>query len=241
MSEFEGKVVLVSGAGRGSGRTIAAAFAARGAIVAANDITPINLDVTLAEIDAAGGRARGYVYDVAKRMPVETMINEVLDDWGRIDFLVNHASVKPRASILDMDEWDWQRALDVNLSGPFYLMQQAGRVLREQGGGAIVNIVSSADPAQDSHNGAAYSAGKMGLIGLTREAAREFSAYGIRVNAVCPRWIEKDENREVAPEQGRAEGSPSQLLPANKVAETVIYLCSAAAEGVSGQVIEVVV
>ena len=113
MAHLEGKVVLVTGAGRGVGRVVAQGFARRGAIVAANDITPVNLDGTIADIQAEGGRARDYIYDVAKSMPVRALVNQVVVDWGRIDVLVNCARVEPHAPVLGMDEWDWQRTLDV--------------------------------------------------------------------------------------------------------------------------------
>jgi NAD(P)-dependent dehydrogenase (short-subunit alcohol dehydrogenase family) len=143
-NEFQDKVVLVTGAGRGIGRAIAETFAAQGAVVAANDLSPVNLDETLRRIQSSGGRSRDYVFDVAKKMPVQGLVQSVLEDWGRIDILVNNAGVEPHAPLLTLDEWDWQRTLDVNLSGPFYTMQAAGRVMREAGGGAIVNIASIA-------------------------------------------------------------------------------------------------
>ncbi|HEX9028434.1 MAG TPA: SDR family NAD(P)-dependent oxidoreductase, partial [Anaerolineales bacterium] len=132
MSEFADQVVLVTGAGRGIGRAIAEGFAAQGAILALDDVSPVNLDETLRRIRASGGKAQDYVFDVAKKMPVQGMIETILQDWGRIDILINNAGVEPHASILEMDEWDWHRTLDVNLSGPFFTMQSAGRLMREQ-------------------------------------------------------------------------------------------------------------
>jgi len=218
-AEFENKVALVTGAGRGIGRAIAEAFAARGAIVAANDITPVNLDETLMRIRAQTGQVKDYIYDVAKKMPIQAMVNQVQEDWGRIDFLVNNAGVKPHASILDMDEWDWHRTVDVNLGGPFFTMQLVGRVMRGQGGGAIVNLASASGYMGEANNLAAFVASKTGLTGLTRQAAFELAPYHIRVNAVCPGWT--------------GAVSPS------RVAEVVLFLCSLAAASVTGQTIEV--
>ena len=226
MGEFQDKVVLVTGAGRGAGRAAAEGFAAQGALVAANDLTPINLDETIARIRRAGGRAMDYVSDVTKRMPIEAMITQVMADWGRIDILVNSASVKPRASILDMDEWDWNRTLEVNLSGPFLTMQLVGRIMRQQGAGAIVNIGSDAGLRGGLAGRAAYLASKTGLIGLTHEAAREFAAYGIRVNLVC--LSENDDSAE----SPVSNGQPS---PADAIGEIVLYLCSQEAGGLTGQ------
>jgi 3-oxoacyl-[acyl-carrier protein] reductase len=244
MSEFSGKTVLVTGAGRGIGRVIAEAFARQGASVAANDITPINLDVTVERIAAAGGRSKGYVFDVAMKMPVQAMIEQVRDDWGGLDILVNNAGVEPHASILDMDEWDWRRTVDVNLSGPFFTIQSAARVMRDQGGGVIVNIASIAGRAHGLHQRAAYVASKTGLIGLTREAARELAAYNIRVNAVCPGVIETEMTAALRQDEAMLrkwlEDIPqARLGHPQDVAGLVLFLCSDAAAYLTGQAINI--
>jgi NAD(P)-dependent dehydrogenase (short-subunit alcohol dehydrogenase family) len=244
VTDFSDKVVLITGAGRGIGRAIAQAFASQGAIVAANDLTPVNLDHTVELINAAGGRARGYVFDVAKKMPVQAMIEEVRADWGGIDILVNNAGVEPHASILDLDDWDWHRTLDVNLSGPFFTMQSVGRVMREAGGGVIVNIGSIAGRAAGLKDRSAYVASKMGLIGLTREAAREFAAYNIRVNIVCPGVIETEMTAALRqnPEQFNkwlADIPQGRLGSPQEVAGLVLFLCSPQAAYISGQAINI--
>lgn len=232
MGDFEGKVVLVTGAGRGAGRAVAQAFAGQGAILAVNDITPINLDETVASIQAAAGRVKDYIFDIAKRLPARALVEEVVEDWGRLDVLVNHANVRPRASILDMDEWDWQRTLDVNLSGAFYLMQSAGRVMREQGGGVIIHISSNAPGGQALIDLSAYLASNSGLIGLSREAAREFGAYNIRVNIVCT--APTPGSRYPVPEQEPASG-----MSHAEVTGLALFLSSPSAEHISGQVFQV--
>jgi NAD(P)-dependent dehydrogenase (short-subunit alcohol dehydrogenase family) len=180
MTKLAGKVVLITGAGKGSGRALALTCAARGAIVAANDISPFNVEQVVDEIQAKGRRAKAFVEDVAKKMGGQSLIKQVEDEFGRIDVLINHASVCPRVSLLDMDEWDWHRTLDVNLTGAFLMTQSAGRVMRSQGSGVIVNLVTL---NQDSaENEAAFVASMQGLAGLTSQAARELSPYGIRVH-----------------------------------------------------------
>jgi 3-oxoacyl-[acyl-carrier protein] reductase len=192
MGSCAGKVVLITGAGKGTGRGVAEAFAAQGASVAVNDISPVNLDETLAHIAAAGGQVKAYVEDIAKKMPVQALLNAVLDDFGRIDILVNCAEVEPQKLVLEMDDWDWQRTLDVNLTGAFLLTQSAGRIMKEKGGGIIVHVGERAKSAavSDQSNGpehrAAYSTSKAGLAALSALAAYELSEYDIRVYHVQP-------------------------------------------------------
>jgi NAD(P)-dependent dehydrogenase (short-subunit alcohol dehydrogenase family) len=206
-------VVLVTGAGRGLGRQLALSLAQHGAWVAANDITPINLDETLALVKAHGdpGQARPYLADVSSKIAVQTMLLQVLDDWGRLDAVVNNAAVHPAMPLLDMDEWDWRRVVDVNLTGAFLVTQIAGRVMREQGGGAIVNIGDGRVGLDDVALAAGYAASKAALAALTRAAARELAPFQIRVNAVCPGEVET-------------------------ALRLAAWLCSRAAEGVTGRV-----
>jgi len=110
------------------------------------------------------------------------LIKQVEDDFGRIDILVNHAAVEPRVPLLDVDEWDWHRVMDVNLSGAFLMTQSVGRVMREQGSGVIINLIAVS--ARDENNEAAFVASMHRLDAFTREAARELSPHGIRVYAV---------------------------------------------------------
>jgi NAD(P)-dependent dehydrogenase (short-subunit alcohol dehydrogenase family) len=244
MGEFHDKVVLITGAGRGIGRAIAETFAEEGAIVAANDITPINLDNTVAQVAKNGGRAKGYVADVAKKMPVQSMIEEILDDWEHIDILVNNAGVEPHAPLLEMDEWDWRRTIDVNLTGAFFTIQSVGRVMRRQGSGVMVNIGSIAGRAHGLKDRAAYIASKMGLIGLTREAARELAAYNIRVNAVCPGVIETEmtaelRQNEVMMSRWLEDIPQGRLGRPEDIARMVVLLSSESAAYLTGQAVNV--
>jgi NAD(P)-dependent dehydrogenase (short-subunit alcohol dehydrogenase family) len=182
MKNLKDKVILITGAGKGSGKALARAFVERGAFVAANDISPINVEEVVDEINRQGGRAKAYIEDVAKKLGAQNLIKQVEDEFGRIDILVNHASVQPHAPLLDMDEWDWHRVLDVNLTGAFLMIQSVGRVMRSQGSGVIINLVTlNQAPAKDE---AAFVATMQGLVGFTDQAARELNPHGVRVHAV---------------------------------------------------------
>lgn len=238
------KVALVTGAGRGIGRAIALGLAQAGARVAINDINPDTAERTAREIRDSGGEAVAFAADVANKLAVHTMINSCLERWGRLDILVNNAGVEPKASILTMDEYDWDRTLAVNLKGAFLCSQFAGRVMREQGSGVIVNIASIGGHKIPLKDRAAYCASKAGLVGFTRECAREFAAYGIRVNAVCPGVIETEMTAQLRqnPEQMRKwlEDIPQgRLGTPEDVVGLVLFLCSEAAAYITGQAIHV--
>ena len=182
MKNIKDKVFLITGAGKGSGKLLAKAFAEHGAVIAANDISPINVDEVVAEINQNGGQAKAYIEDVAKKMGVQNLINQVEDDWGHIDVLINHASVRPQMELLKMDEWDWHRVLDVNMTGIFLMTQSVGRVMREQGSGVIINLITKEQPSVKGE--AAFVASMNGMIGFTAQAAHELNPLGIQVHAV---------------------------------------------------------
>lgn len=184
MDKLNDKVILITGAGKGSGRILAQVLAERGAIVAANDISPINVEEVVDQIVAKDGRAKAYVDDIAKKVAVQNIINQVEDDFGRIDILINHAAVEPGIPLLDMDEWDWQRTLEVNLTGAFLTTQSVGRLMRAQGSGTIINLITQSSDTMPDRTKAAFLASMSGLDGFTRQAARELRPYGIHVYAV---------------------------------------------------------
>jgi len=180
MGQLTGKIILITGAGKGSGRALAKMLAEHGAIIAANDISPINVEETVKEIVQQGWQAKAYIEDVAKKVGVQNLVNNVEDDLGRIDVLIYHAAVEPNVPLLNMDEWDWHRVLDVNLTGAFLMTQSVGRVMREQGSGVIINLVTG--PSRNEKSEAAFVASMQGLAAFTHQAARELSPHGIQVH-----------------------------------------------------------
>lgn len=177
------RVALIVGAGSGFGRQLALALAQAGFVIAANDRTPTQLDETIRQIESAGGTARAYIAETGKGLPARAMIDDVLDDWGRIDVLANCLMVFPPAAFLDLDEWDWQHALEVNLSGPFLLMQAVGRVMREQGGGLIANLVWQ--PEDPTGGQPVWEVTQAARRALSDSTAKDFLTYNIHVRAVC--------------------------------------------------------
>ncbi len=242
--EFKDKVVLVTGSGRGIGKAIAQAFAQAGARVAVNDINPDSCEVTAQEINSIGGEAAAWHCDVANKMGVQTMLIDIEDRWQQIDILINNAGVEPHKSIVTLDEWDWDRTIDVNLKGAFLCAQSVGRMMRDRGGGAIVNIASIAGRAAGLRDRSAYVASKTGLIGFTKECAREFAPYHIRVNAVCPGVIITEmtshlrENEEQM-KKWREDIPLGRLGDPADVTGLVLFLCSDAARYITGQAIHV--
>lgn len=178
------RVVLVTGSGKGTGRSLSLTFAQMGFRVAINDISPLHLDQLSAEIANAGAECQTCNEDVAKKIGVQAAINQIVDTWGRIDVLINCANVEPHYPLIDIDEWDWHRVLDVNLTGAAMMMQSVGRVMRSQNGGVIVNVINLA-PGLDQPDHSAYLASRAALIALTRYAAPEFAKANIRLHAVC--------------------------------------------------------
>jgi 3-oxoacyl-[acyl-carrier protein] reductase len=238
------KVVLVTGAGRGIGKAIAIAFARTGARVAVNDINPESCAKTVDEIGASGGRAMACHADVANKLAVQSMLIDIEDRWERVDILINNAGVEPHQPILQLDEWDWNRTLDVNLKGAFLCAQSVGRMMQKQGGGVIVNVASIAGRAAGLRDRSAYVASKTGLIGFTKECAREFAAYNIRVNAVCPGVIITEMTAHLRQNEAQLkkwlEDIPlGRLGDPEDVTGLVLFLCSDAARYITGQAINV--
>ena len=242
--EFTDKVVLVTGAGRGIGKAIALAFAQAGARVAVNDINPESCAQTADAIAAAGGQALACHADVANKLAVQSMLIDIEERWGRVDLLINNAGVEPHQPIGQLDETDWDRTLDVNLKGAFLCSQSAGRLMQKQGGGVIVNIASIAGRAAGLRDRSAYVASKTGLIGFTKECAREFAAVNIRVNAVCPGVIITEmtahlRENEVQMKKWLEDIPLGRLGDPEDVTGLVLFLCSDAARYITGQAINV--
>ena len=191
--KLKDQVAVVTGAGRGIGRGIALRLAKEGAHVVVCDIQMENARNVSEEARAGHAKARGFPLkvDVSSALDVEAMVEQVTKELGRIDILVNNAGILAITPAVEISEEEWDRVIDVNLKGPFLCSKYVGRKMIEQKEGKIINVASNAGKRGDKFL-AHYCASKFGVIGLTQVFAKELGPYNIRVNAVCPGFIETD-------------------------------------------------
>ncbi|MGH8843211.1 MAG: SDR family NAD(P)-dependent oxidoreductase, partial [Advenella sp.] len=185
MADHKGAVIITGGA-QGMGQSHAQALAQAGWHVCVADVK--DTDATVAAIRDSGGSASGHVLDVTDSRSWEALADDIRNNLGPLVGLVNNAGVSYRQGIGDTDDANWDRVMAVNLTGAFYGIRTMAPLMRESGGGSIVNISSIS--GQLGYHGAAYGASKWGLRGLTKSAAAEYAPWGIRANSIHPGLIE---------------------------------------------------
>ncbi len=184
---LENKIALVTGAGRGMGRSISLAFAAEGANVAVSDINATEVEDTSIAVMELGQQSLALHADVGNLDDIDRMVRETVDRFGRIDILVNNAGITRYIHIMDVEEEDWDRIHRVNAKGSFFTMQRVAKELIKQGeGGRIINIASIAGKGYSGTSNAAYAASKGAVIAMTYIAASQLGRHDINVNAICP-------------------------------------------------------
>ena len=239
--DFTGRVALVTGAGSGMGRATASAFAAAGAEVAVLDINAESGTETVRQIVEDGGEAVFVEVDVTDDMAVRRAVDGVVDRFGRLDVAHNNAGAEGRHGfLLEQDAESWRRTLDVNLSSVFYCMQaEIPHMLAA--GGSIINTASAAGLI-GAFGLSPYVAAKHGVIGLTKAAANEFSARGVRINALCPGPVETPFISSF-PEswtQRLLSGTPiGRLAQPDEISQAVLWLASEASSYVVGTALSV--
>ncbi|MFI7084551.1 SDR family NAD(P)-dependent oxidoreductase [Streptomyces anulatus] len=241
-ARFTGKAVLVTGAGSGIGRAVALAFAAEGASVVAAGRTATSLDETVALIEKEGGSAVAVIADVTRSEDVRTLVRRTVEHFGSLDVAVNNAGVfRGGAPVADLPEEDWRTLLDINVTGVFLALRAEIARMREQPtGGAIVNIASNLGAHSRIPGVAGYLTTKAAVSALTRAAALDHIADGIRINAVSPGATAT--TMSLLPgetEAGRAarmkDASPlGRVSSTAEVAAAVLYLASPDAASVVG-------
>lgn len=247
-AQFAGKVALVTGGASGIGRATALAFAREGAKVVVADVSAEGGEETVHQIRAAGGDAMFVRTDVSNSADVQNMVKVTVDTFGRLDYAFNNAGIEGAlAPTADYPEEVWHRVIGTNLGGVFRCMKYEIPQMIKQGGGAIVNNASVLGLVGFA-NAPAYTAAKHGVVGLTKVTAVEYAQSGIRINAVCPGFIETPmvmergvaagKNREVY-EQIAALSAMKRMGKPEEIAAAVIWLCSDAASYVTGTALTV--
>ncbi len=234
-----GKVVVVTGAGKGIGRALAERFASVGSRVAVNDVDKESADSTVAAIQADGGTAIAVPADVSDSAQVAAMFDRVMGEWGTVDVQMNNAGlISPMLHFFEADEAWWRRIIDVNLTGHFLCCHRAAKIMAKNGKGVIINMSSGG--ATRSHRAfTAYDASKGGIEALTRALALDLGPYGIRVNALMPGSI------DTTGMDHEARVLRGENIPAGRIGEPfdmtgpALFLASDDAGYVTGDVIKV--
>jgi 3-oxoacyl-[acyl-carrier protein] reductase len=240
MSEFTGKTILITGAGRSLGLATALAFGAEGANVCVNYANSANgANQVVADIEAAGGRAIAVKSDITSRDQVQMMVDKTVDTFGAIDVLVNNAGLSIDGPFLEMQEADWDRVYEVNLKGPFLLSQAVARNMQRTNGGVIVNI-SATTTTLGRPNAANYCSTKAGLNMLTKCMALELGPT-IRVNGLGLGFVDSPLVRELYSDDQIAEvaeGTPlKRMTTYEETASFIKLLASESTSFVTGQTI----
>lgn len=237
MKRFEGKTILVTGAGRGIGRAIAERFASEGGDVLCVGRTREPLEATAALCDSAWVMTG----DVSRSEDVDAVLAAALERWERIDVLVNNAGIDDETPFLDMSEEDWSAVIATNLTGVFLMSQRVARAMRDAKGGVILHNISI-DALGGDGPFASYNASKAALLGLNRTMALELAEHGIRVNGVSPGFTHTDmTERAVGPKlmaylNGSFERVPMRrLVKPSEIAAAFAFLASDDASAITGQ------
>ncbi len=242
MDLLKGKTAVITGAARGIGRQIAVAFAGEGANVAFTDLSlDDNMKSLEQELKALGVEAKGYASDASNYTQTDEVVTEIVNDFGRIDVLVNNAGITRDTLLMRMEEETWDLVIKVNLKSVFNFTKAAQKVMLKQRSGSIINM-SSVVGVSGNAGQANYSASKAGIIGFTKSVAKELGSRGIRCNAIAPGFIITEMTAKL-PEDVRQEwikGIPLRRggTPED-VANVCIFLGSELSSYVSGQVINV--
>jgi len=242
-ASLQDMIALVTGGSRGIGRAICVELARRGAYVFVNfNSGKTEADTTVAKCKDAGGAAEAIGFSVSDSAAVTKAVEQVVASKGSLDILVNNAGVNRDGLLLRYGDADWQKILDTNLSGTFYATRAAARFMLKQRRGAIVNISSVVGESGNAGQ-SAYSASKAGILGFTKSTAKELASRGVRVNAICPGFIETEMTASHRANGGTVELEKQiplgRIGKAEEVAKAAAFLASPDAAYITGAILDV--
>lgn len=236
------RIAVVTGAATGIGEATAIVFAEEGAHVVASDIDLKGIEQTVSKVKEKGGNATAMGVDLSRVDQITSFVDEVTRQFGRIDILVNNAGLFSRTSIPDMTEDDWDRVLNVNLKGTFFLSQQVIIGMMKRKSGSIVNVASLAAKRGGVTSGMNYASSKGGVIVITKGFAKFCAPYGIRVNAVVPSFCDTPMFRSLPPEKqkGAADAIPlGRVAKPRELGNAILFLASDEASFITGEILDV--
>jgi len=242
MKLLEGKTAIITGAARGIGKAVALRFAQEGCNIAFTDLAvDENVQTTEAEIAAYGVKVKGYASNAAQFEDTHTVVNAIVNDFGKVDILVNNAGITRDGLLIRMSEQQWDAVINVNLKSAFNFIHALTPVMMKQKSGSIINM-SSVVGVHGNAGQANYSASKAGMIGLAKSVAKELGSRGIRANAIAPGFIITEMTHQLS-EAVREEWA--KLIPLKRggtpeeVANAALFLASDLSSYITGQVIQV--
>ena len=240
---LDGRVAIVTGAGSGLGRATALALASAGASVAVTDIDGVAAATVSDEIGEE--RAASFAMDITDENQVESVMTEIVEQFAKIDILINNAGIGARVASVDMTSETWNRVVDINLSGQFTCARIAARYMLEMGSGSIVSVSSIMGlTGGGKFPNAAYHATKGAIVNLTRSLAVEWAPRGVRVNAVAPTYVTTNLTRKMLEDDATREyilaNTPMhRLAEPEEVAAAILFLASDAASMITGHTLPV--